>query len=127
MTLIFSKQRNRLLIHERGDLRLYLTKISPNISKLCEGCHSKHIHHTELGTMVCIDFFKKNCLKILPWVCCIRLGGGQSCVESEKGAIEQKSLRNTDLELQQASYVYWLSRWKQPNVDPHQTRYRFAY
>jgi len=29
-----------------------------------------HIHHTEPGTMVCIDFFK-----ILPCVCCIRFGG----------------------------------------------------
>jgi len=37
VALMLSKQRNRLLIHKRGDLRLYLTKISPNISKLCEG------------------------------------------------------------------------------------------
>jgi len=34
---MLSKQRNRLFIHKRGDLRLYLTKMYPNISKLCEG------------------------------------------------------------------------------------------
>ena len=43
-TLMLSKQRNRLTIHERGDLRLYLTKMSPNISKLCEG-HQAHPSH----------------------------------------------------------------------------------
>ena len=37
VTLMLSKQRNHLLIHMRGDLRLYLTKMSPNIPKLCEG------------------------------------------------------------------------------------------
>jgi len=37
------------------------------------------------------------------------------------------SLGTPDLELQQASSRYWLSSWKQSNVDPHQTRYKFAY
>jgi len=38
------KQRNRLLIRKRGDLRLHLTKISPNISEFFEGrqVHSSH-------------------------------------------------------------------------------------
>jgi len=36
-------------------------------------------------------------------------------------------LRTTDLELQQASSAYKLPSWKQPNVDWHQTRYKFAY
>jgi len=35
---MLSKQRNGLFIHKRGDaLQLYLTKMFPNISKLCEG------------------------------------------------------------------------------------------
>jgi len=44
VTLMLSKQRNRLLIHKRGYLRLYLTKVSPNISNLCEGrqAHPSH-------------------------------------------------------------------------------------
>jgi len=35
---------DRLLIYKRGDLRLYLIKISPNISHLCEGrqAHPSH-------------------------------------------------------------------------------------
>jgi len=32
----------------------------------------------------------------------IRLGGQKRHVESEKGAMEEKSLRNTDIELQHA-------------------------
>jgi len=36
MNLMLSKQRNRLLIHKRGDLRMNLTQTSPNILKLCE-------------------------------------------------------------------------------------------
>jgi len=33
-----------MLIHKRGDLRLYLTQMSPNISKLSEGrqAHPSH-------------------------------------------------------------------------------------
>jgi len=34
---------------------------------------------------------------MLPCVCFTKLGGRKRCVESEKGAIEQKSLRNTGL------------------------------
>ena len=44
VTLMLSKQRNRLSITKRGDLRLYLTKMSPNVSKLCEG-HQAHPSH----------------------------------------------------------------------------------
>jgi len=44
VTLMLSKQRKRLIIHKRGDLRLYLTKMSPNISKLFEGHHA-HLSH----------------------------------------------------------------------------------
>ena len=53
---------------------------------------AKHIHHTELGTMVCVDFFK-----MLPCICFIRLEGRQRCAESEKRAMEQRSLRNIGL------------------------------
>jgi len=44
VTIIFSKQRNRFLAHKRGDLRLYLTEMSPNISKVCENrqAHPSH-------------------------------------------------------------------------------------
>ena len=69
---------------------------------------AKHIHLTELGTMVCVDFFKYNSLKILPCVYFIRLGGWQRCVESEKGAMKQKSWRNTVLETLQNNEV-WMS------------------
>ena len=48
--------------------------------------------------MVCIDFFKKNSSKILPCVYFIRLGGRQRRVVGEKGAMEQKSLRNTGVQ-----------------------------
>ena len=41
---MLSKQRNRLLIHKRGDLRLYLIKMSLNISKLC-GRRQAHPSH----------------------------------------------------------------------------------
>ena len=44
VNLMLSKQRNRLLLHERGDLRLYLTKMYPNVSKLCE-VHQAHLSH----------------------------------------------------------------------------------
>jgi len=54
---MLSKQRNHLFIHKRGDLRLYLTKCLPIFQSFVKA--AKHIHHTELGTMVCIDFFKK--------------------------------------------------------------------
>jgi len=44
-------------------------KMSPNISKFCEGRQAHPSHHTELGTMVCTmvytDFFTSNSLKIL--------------------------------------------------------------
>jgi len=40
---------------------------------------------------------------------------------------EDPQLRTADLELQQAISGYWLSSWKQPSVDPHQTRHKFAY
>jgi len=33
-----------MLIYKRGDLRLYLTKISPNISKLSEGRPAQPSH-----------------------------------------------------------------------------------
>jgi len=46
---------------------------------------AKSIHHIELGSMACTDFFKLYYLKILPCVCFIRLRGRQRCVESEKG------------------------------------------
>jgi len=35
VTLMLLKQRNCLLIHKWGDLRLDLTDMSPNISNLC--------------------------------------------------------------------------------------------
>jgi len=35
VALMLTKQINRFLVHRRGDLRLYLTKISPNISQFC--------------------------------------------------------------------------------------------
>jgi len=43
-TQMISKQRNRLLIQKQGNLKLYLTKMSPNISKLCEGCQAHPSH-----------------------------------------------------------------------------------
>ena len=52
---MLSKQRNRLLIYSKV-ICIYLTKMSSNISKFVKA--AKHIHHIELGTMVCIDFFK---------------------------------------------------------------------
>jgi len=42
-------------------------------------------------------FFKYNSSNLLPCVCFIRLRGQKRRVESEKGAMEQKSLRNTAL------------------------------
>jgi len=44
---MLSKQRNSLLIHKPGDLRLYLANISPHFRSFVKG--AKHIHHTELG------------------------------------------------------------------------------
>ena len=44
VTLLLSKQRNRLSISKEGDLRLYLTKMSPNIKKLAEA-HQAHPSH----------------------------------------------------------------------------------
>jgi len=41
---------------------------------------------------------KKNYLNLLPCVFFIRLGAHQQRVDNEKGAMEQKSLRNTVLE-----------------------------
>jgi len=43
---MLSKQRNRLLIPKRGDLRFYLTKMSPNISMLCEDRQAHLSHRT---------------------------------------------------------------------------------
>jgi len=65
--------------------------MSSNISKFVKA--AEHIHHTELGTMVCIDFFKKMLSKC--YLCFIRLGGQKRYVESEKWAMEQKRLRST--------------------------------
>ena len=57
---------------------------------------AKYFYHTELGTMVCIDFwiklFKNTTFRLL-----YQARGWQRCVESEKGTTEQKSLRNTGL------------------------------
>jgi len=44
VTLMLSTQRNRLAIDKRGDLRLYLTKMFPDISKLCKD-HQVHPSH----------------------------------------------------------------------------------
>ena len=44
VTLLLSKQRNLLFISKRGDLQLYLTKMSPNIKKLIED-HQAHPSH----------------------------------------------------------------------------------
>ena len=44
VTLTLSKLRNRMLIHKRGDLRLYLTKMSPNILKFW-GSRQAHPSH----------------------------------------------------------------------------------
>ena len=46
-TQMLSEKINGLLIQRRGDLRLYLTKMSPNISKLCEGRQAHPSHWTE--------------------------------------------------------------------------------
>ena len=48
MTLLLSKQRNRLSISKRGDLRLYLTEMSLNIKKLVEDrqAHPSHRRNT---------------------------------------------------------------------------------
>jgi len=35
VTLMLSEQRNRSFTHKRGDLRLHLTKMSPNTTKHC--------------------------------------------------------------------------------------------
>jgi len=43
---MFSKQRNRLLIHKRGDLRLCLTKMFQDISKFCEDRQAHPSHST---------------------------------------------------------------------------------
>ena len=57
---------------------------------------AKHIYHIELGPC-CASISKYISLKMLPCVCFIRLGGRQRCLEGEKEAMEQKSLRNTGL------------------------------
>jgi len=58
---------------------------------------AKHIRHTELGFVPWYASFSlKNSFKML-CVCFIRLVGWKRCVESEKGVMEQKSLRNTGL------------------------------
>ena len=44
VTLLLSKQRNRLSISKRGDLRLYLTKMYPNIKKIIDD-HQAHPSH----------------------------------------------------------------------------------
>ena len=41
ITLLLQKQRNRLLITKRGDLRLNLTKMTPNITNIV----NKHQYH----------------------------------------------------------------------------------
>jgi len=43
-------------------------------------------------------FCKYNPLNLLPCVCFIRLGGRKRRAESEKGAMEEKSLRNTEID-----------------------------
>ena len=69
VTSMLSKQRNRLLIHKRGDLWLYLTKWPPSFVKA-----AKHIHYTELGTVqwyasTSLNKFLNNtwCLLYLDW------------------------------------------------------------
>ena len=70
---MFSKQRNRLLFQKRVLLPLYLTKISPNISKLCEG-HWVHLSHWTgdhgMYRFIWIKFFKNTtlCLLYYAWV-----------------------------------------------------------
>jgi len=52
-------------------------------------------------------------------VCFIRLGGRKRCVESEKGAMEQKSLRNTGLEFYQYSnntIIFFATQCKNDNT-----------
>ena len=44
VTLLLSKQKNCLSISKRGDLRLYLTEMSPSIKKLVED-HQAHPSH----------------------------------------------------------------------------------
>jgi len=60
VTLMLSKQRIRLLIHKRGDLRLYLTKMSPNASKICEGLQAHPSHWTggHIALSLNVDSFK---------------------------------------------------------------------
>jgi len=68
VALMLSKQRNRLLIHKRGDLRLYATKWLPSFVKA-----AKHIHYTKLGTVqwyasISLNKFLKNtCLLYQAW------------------------------------------------------------
>jgi len=74
---MLSKQRNRFLIHKRGDLRLYLTKSCPTISKLCEGRQAHPPHWT--GDLVCIDFFKIKFFKNTTSCLLDRAWGRQPC------------------------------------------------
>jgi len=57
---MLSKQRNLWLIHKRGDLRLYLTEMSPNISSFVKAAKHIQTHPTELGTMICTDLISSN-------------------------------------------------------------------
>ena len=41
---ILRKSRNRLQISQRGDLRLYLTKLEPNITKLVQSREAQGSH-----------------------------------------------------------------------------------
>jgi len=57
VTLTLSKQRNRLLIHISEMMYDCTSLKCLPIYRSCVKA-AKHIHHTELGTMVCIYFFK---------------------------------------------------------------------
>ena len=72
MALMLLKQRNRLLIQKGGDLRLYLTKMSPNISNFCEGCQAHPSHWPgdhSIHQFLWIKFFKNTtlCLFYQAW------------------------------------------------------------
>ena len=68
VALMLSKQKNRLLIHKRGDLRLYATKRLPSFVKA-----AKRIHYTKLGTVqwyapISLNKFLNNtCLLYQAW------------------------------------------------------------
>jgi len=72
VTLMLSKQRNHLLIHKRGDVLVYLGKMSPKFIKALWRPPSTPITRNWDNCMYC--FLLKNSLKILHCASFIRLG-----------------------------------------------------